>query len=84
MAGVTQLVESLPSKQVVASSSLVSRSIDIEAQVRLKTVENCCNNSTFIHWVESTRFKVNPLTGRFERTVTIEYVQLQEALRAGE
>ena len=27
MAGVTQLVESLPSKQVVASSSLVSRSI---------------------------------------------------------
>ncbi len=37
IAGVTQLVESLPSKQVVASSSLVSRSTKLGAYLpRLK------------------------------------------------
>ncbi len=79
------MVESLPSKQVVASSSLVSRSIDIEAQVRPKTVENYYDHSPiFVRWVETTRFKVNPLTGELERTVAIEYFQLQEAPRARE
>ena len=39
-AGVTQLVESLPSKQVGASSNLVSRSTDIKGRL-INILEKC-------------------------------------------